>query len=109
MSLCPADGRNILQLRWARLEAYLLLHHQQEMLTAAFRPEYPQDSPDRALAFHLNYLISDPDKLETENRDESDEKLFVLRPFVFAAHRVSALTTVGKGTIIHPCYHFYSV
>ena len=46
-------------------------------------------TPDRALALHLSYLLTDPAELATEPRDVSDEKLFVLRPFVFAAHKVS--------------------
>lgn len=83
------DGRNILQLRWAHIEDYLSLHHSRVMLESALRPQFPPDSADRALALHLSYLLCDPDSLAYESRDESDEKLFVLRPFVFAAHKVN--------------------
>jgi hypothetical protein len=59
------------------------------MFECAIRPEYPRDTPDRSLALHLHYLVSDPDNLSPDGMRESDEKLFVLRPFVFAAHQVS--------------------
>lgn len=88
-SFYHADGRNILQLRWAHIEEYLSLHHSRVMLESALRPQFPPDSADRALALHLSYLLCDPESLAYESRDESDEKLFVLRPFVFAAHKVS--------------------
>jgi hypothetical protein len=90
-----SDGLNILQLQWACLGRYLTLHHSQEMFESALRPEYPEDTPDRGLALYLYYLLSDQNKLVAETRDESDEKLMVLRPFVFAAHRVSGSTELG--------------
>ncbi|UZJ55030.1 hypothetical protein CBS101457_004350 [Exobasidium rhododendri] len=90
MMMMENDGLNILQLRWARLRKYLTLHHSEEMFESALRPLYPEDSPDRALALHLYYLLSDPSKLRLESRNESDERLLVLRPFVFAAHRYEA-------------------
>jgi hypothetical protein len=83
------DGLNILQLQWAQLRQYLYLHHSQDMLQAAYKPEYPRNTVDRALAFHLNYLLTSPATLASESQDESDERFFVLRPYVFAAHRVS--------------------
>lgn len=58
------------------------------MLQSAIQPGYPPDTTDRALALHISYLLTDPEKLAHETREESDEKLFVLRPFVFAAHKV---------------------
>lgn len=82
------DGLNSLQLRWAHIDGYLMLHHSQEMLEAAVQPGYPPDTPDRCLALHLSHLLTDPATLAKETRDESEEKLFVLRPFVFAAHKV---------------------
>lgn len=86
--LCT-DGLNILQLEWAQIRDYLYLHHSQDMLEAAYKPEYPRNTVDRALALHLNYLLTTPATNLAESQDESDERLFVLRPFVFAAHRVS--------------------
>lgn len=65
------------------------MHHLQDMLESAFKPQYPVNTPDRALALHLQYLLSNPAVIGTESQEESDQKLFVLRPFVFAAHKVS--------------------
>jgi hypothetical protein len=68
------------------------------MLESAYKPEYPCNTVDRALAFHLNYLLTTPATILAESQDESDERLFVLRPFVFAAHRVSRPD--------ESCYHY---
>lgn len=84
------DGQNIQQLRWARIEEYLKLFRSQDLLEEAIRSGYPPNTTARALALHIDYMLSSPSKLASESRDESDEKLFVLRPFVFAAHRYDA-------------------
>ena len=83
------DGLNLHQLKWAQIEPYLALHHAERMLESAVSPGYPPETVDRALALHLVYLLTDPEQLGRESKDESDERLFVLRPFVFAAHKVS--------------------
>lgn len=75
-------------LRWANMRLYLAMHHS-EMLESALQPGYPPDTEDRALAMHIRYLMTDPAEYGADNRDEADEKLFVLRPFVFACHKVS--------------------
>ncbi|PWO01213.1 hypothetical protein FA09DRAFT_342096 [Tilletiopsis washingtonensis] len=90
LMLLENDGLNLQQLKWAHIDGYLQLHHTQEMLQSAIQAGYPPETPDRALALHLSYLLTDPAELATEPRDVSDEKLFVLRPFVFAAHKFDA-------------------
>ena len=42
------------------------------------------------MALHLVYLLTDPEQLAFEPRGEAVERLFVLRPFVFAAHKFDA-------------------
>ncbi|KAN0066027.1 hypothetical protein ACQY0O_000119 [Thecaphora frezii] len=91
MMLLENDGLNLQQLKWGQIESYLAIHHAQVMLTDAVRPGYPLDSVDRALALHLTYLLTDPEQLASECKDESEEKLFVLRPYVFAAHKYNAM------------------
>ncbi|PWN35917.1 uncharacterized protein FA14DRAFT_146006 [Meira miltonrushii] len=90
MMLTENDGQNIQQLRWARIEEYLKMFRTQDLLEEAIRSGYPPNTTTRALALHLDYMLSSPARLASETRDESDEKLFVLRPFVFAAHRYDA-------------------
>jgi hypothetical protein len=36
---------------------------------------------------HLSHLLSDASLLATESKEDADEKLFVLRPYVFASHK----------------------
>lgn len=38
----------------------------------------------------VSYLLTDPERLPLEDRDDAEEKLFVIRPFVFAAHKYDA-------------------
>ncbi len=84
------DGLNYEQLCWAQLHSFLALHHASEMLDGAIQPGYPSDAVHKALALHLVYLLTDPEQLASEPRTEAAERLFVLRPFVFAAHKFDA-------------------
>ncbi|PWN47476.1 hypothetical protein IE53DRAFT_390385 [Violaceomyces palustris] len=90
MMLVENDGLNMQHIKWGQVEGYLLLFHSQVMLESSIQPGYPPDTPDRALALHLTYLLTDPEQLAAESKEESEEKLFVLRPFVFAAHKFDA-------------------
>lgn len=84
------DGLNYEQLCWAQLHSFLALHHATEMLDGAVQTGYPSDAVHKALALHLVYLLTDPEQLAFEPRGEAVERLFVLRPFVFAAHKFDA-------------------
>ncbi|SPO19894.1 uncharacterized protein UTRI_00290_B [Ustilago trichophora] len=84
------DGLNYEQLCWAQLHSFLALHHASEMLDSAVQAGYPSDAVHKALALHLVYLLTDPEQLAFEPRGEAVERLFVLRPFVFAAHKFDA-------------------
>ncbi|SNX81559.1 uncharacterized protein MEPE_00264 [Melanopsichium pennsylvanicum] len=84
------DGLNYEQLCWAQLHSFLALHHAAEMLDSAVQAGYPSDAVHKALALHLVYLLTDPEQLAFEPRGEAMERLFVLRPFVFAAHKFDA-------------------
>ncbi|KAJ1031845.1 hypothetical protein NDA13_002231 [Ustilago tritici] len=84
------DGLNYEQLCWAQLHSFLALHHAAYMLDGAVQPGYPSDAVHKALALHLVYLLTDPEQLAYEPRSEAVEMLFVLRPFVFAAHKFDA-------------------
>lgn len=84
------DGLNYEQLCWAQLHSFLALHHASEMLDGAIQPGYPSEAVHKALALHLVYLLTDPEQLALEPRSEAAERLFVLRPYVFAAHKFDA-------------------
>lgn len=74
-------------LRWANVRQYIALYHSQEMLESALQPGYPPDSEDRALALHISYLTTHPGEMAVEDKDDALERLFLLRPFVFASHK----------------------
>ncbi|KAF6766796.1 hypothetical protein PSEUBRA_000264 [Kalmanozyma brasiliensis GHG001] len=84
------DGLNYEQLCWAQLHSFLALHHATEMLDSAVQAGYPSDAVHKALALHLVYLLTDPEQLAFEPKGEAIERLFILRPFVFAAHKFDA-------------------
>lgn len=84
------DGLNYEQLCWAQLHSFLALHHATVMLDSAVSSGYPSDAVHKALALHLVYLLTDPEQLAFEPKGEAVERLFVLRPFVFAAHKFDA-------------------
>ncbi|KDN44682.1 hypothetical protein K437DRAFT_247637 [Tilletiaria anomala UBC 951] len=81
------DGKNRYQLRWASIDRYLHMHYEQEMLGSIIKPGYPPDSVDRALSLHLHYLVFGDKELSQETPQDSEERMFVLRPYVFAAHK----------------------
>ncbi|CAO1624611.1 unnamed protein product [Jaminaea pallidilutea] len=84
--LLENDGRNKAALQWAGIKGYLALFHQ-ELLESALEPGYPPANEDKALAMHIDYLLLDPTDLAAQSKDQAEEKLFVLRPFVFASHK----------------------
>lgn len=84
------DGLNYEQLCWGQIHSFLALHHATEMLDSAVQAGYPSDAVHKSLALHLVYLLTDPEQLALEPRGEAVERLFVLRPFVFAAHKFDA-------------------
>jgi len=94
-------------LRWAQIDSYITLHYVQELLESVITPGYPPESIDRALALHLQYLLFGSAHLSKEDAEVSEEKMFTLRPYVFAAHKVghvyrsfsSTLLTVARITV----------
>lgn len=77
-----------MQLRWATIESYLTLHYEQELLGSIMDQSYPPNSVDRALSLHLQWMLFGNAYLSQESAQEIEEKMFVLRPYVFAAHKV---------------------
>lgn len=61
---------------------------EQELLAAAVLPGYPQETPERALSMHIGHSLIDMSELDLETDTESEERFFVLKPYVFAAHIV---------------------
>jgi hypothetical protein len=89
MMVTENEGLNIKQLRWAALRSYLDLYLQ-AVFRQARRKGYPDQSCSTALALQLDYLLTNISELRSQSSDASMRKLFILRPFVFAAHRYDA-------------------
>ncbi len=89
ISSSPKDGKNIIQLRWASIEAYVMMHYNEVILEGLISMSYPTESVDRTLSLHLQYLLFGNVALAKESMEHCEELMFVLRPYVFAAHRVS--------------------
>lgn len=94
-------------LQWAEIQGYVSLHHVQEMLESTIQPGYPPESEDRALALYIAYLTSDRAEVALGDRDEAEEKLFVLRPFVFASHKVSLIGNGDAGSLLTQSLLFF--
>ncbi|GAA5970151.1 hypothetical protein JCM11641_000289 [Rhodosporidiobolus odoratus] len=89
LMLTENDGRNLPHLLdYAHLRTYMRLFYDHSLLTEALRPGWPRQTAGRALGLWIGWLGGDD--LSTETQKESDERFFVLKPYVFAAHRFDA-------------------
>jgi hypothetical protein len=82
------DGWNKrLLVEFVRISEYLQLHYHLVFVKEALQPGFPRDSNDKALVGNIySQLRLGRDR---EARSEAmEELLFVLRPFVFACHKV---------------------
>ena len=101
MASCPlkradhVDGMNLKHLVFPEsildLPAFLQLYHEQHFVTSAIAPGFPPETTSRSLAMWISWLVSCiPTSTLPSNGSESeaqrDERLFVLRPYVFASH-----------------------
>ncbi|WVQ83872.1 hypothetical protein IAT38_006016 [Cryptococcus sp. DSM 104549] len=71
------------------LPTFLDLYHQQHLLAAAVEPGYPAETVGRSLAMWIAWLVGGSGS-EDETSEQREERMFVLRPYVFAAPRYDA-------------------
>ncbi|RSH90140.1 hypothetical protein EHS25_001474 [Saitozyma podzolica] len=85
--LIENDGKNLQHLLAPRgevhLPTFLQLYHEQHLLAAAVEPGFPAETVGRSLAIWIAWLLSG----YARTPEERDERLFVLRPYVFAAQQ----------------------
>lgn len=56
---CLADEKNVEQLhRQAQLKRYLDVYYKDKLLGDAMQPGYPQETPERTLVIHMQYLLT---------------------------------------------------
>jgi hypothetical protein len=82
------DGKNIRHLvspsGLLYLPTFLQLYHKQHLLAAALEPGYPAETEGRSLIMWIAWLLSGYRGDDDEPAELRDERLFVLRPYVFA-------------------------
>ena len=99
------DGKNIDQLMAPdailHLPTFLKLYHEQHLLAPALEPGYPAETIGRGLIMWIAWFLSQygkstvrteltPGPGTPEPASERDERLFVLRPYVFAPQQYEA-------------------
>ncbi|KWU46528.1 hypothetical protein RHOSPDRAFT_15251 [Rhodotorula sp. JG-1b] len=88
LMLLENDGKNLPHLtEYARLHTYMRLFYDHSLLPEALKPGWPRQTAGRALGLWIGWLGDD---LSTETPLESDQRFFVLKPYVFAAHKFDA-------------------
>lgn len=84
-----ADGRNIQYLvKECAFETWIYVFYREDMLKDSLVPGYPRETGEKALATWCA-LISGADLSSETTPAEVDEKIFVMRPYVFACAKVS--------------------
>jgi hypothetical protein len=83
------DGRNLPFLaRECRFEAWMVVYYNKNLLQTSLIAGYPQDTGEKAIAMWCS-LLSGTDVSSEQTPAEVDEKIFVMRPYVFACAKVS--------------------
>ncbi|BGP46158.1 hypothetical protein JCM10450v2_001998 [Rhodotorula kratochvilovae] len=89
LMLLENDGKNLPHLlEYADLRQYMRLFYDHSLLTEALKPGWPRQTAGRALGLWIGWLAGDDLSLETPQ--ESEQRFFVLKPYVFAAHKFDA-------------------
>ncbi|GJN88462.1 hypothetical protein Rhopal_001428-T1 [Rhodotorula paludigena] len=89
LMLLENDGKNLPHLLdYADLRSYMRLFYDHSLLAEALNPGWPRHTAGRALGLWIGWLGGDD--LSKETQQESDERFFVLKPYVFAAHKFDA-------------------
>nr|XP_019008842.1 uncharacterized protein I206_06526 [Kwoniella pini CBS 10737]OCF47623.1 hypothetical protein I206_06526 [Kwoniella pini CBS 10737] len=88
--LIENDGKNLVHLigpqATVHLPALLELYHEQHFLAAAVEPGYPAETVGRSLAMWIAWLVGGSGPPD-ETPEQREERMFVLRPYVFAAQQ----------------------
>ncbi|GAA6061770.1 hypothetical protein JCM10212_001376, partial [Sporobolomyces blumeae] len=106
LMLLENDGKNLPHLlEYACLRDYMRLFHRHSLLAEALNPGWPRQTAGRALGLWIGWLGGDD--LATETASESEQKFFVLKPYVFAAHKFDAFLapwTIPSLPVTHEDY-----
>ncbi|WRT65111.1 uncharacterized protein IL334_002053 [Kwoniella shivajii] len=90
LMLIENDGKNAEHLIGSKavlhLPSFLDLYHEQHFLAAAVEPGYPAETVGRSLAMWIAWLVGGSGPPD-ESSEQREERMFVLRPYVFAAQQ----------------------
>jgi hypothetical protein len=107
------DGRNIHFLaQECSFQEWIIVFYKEDMLKESLVPGYPKATGEKTLATWCA-LLSGADLIQEQTPMDVDEKIFVMRPFVFACAKVgrhlgpandSTILLMRRGTIAaFPC------
>lgn len=68
---------------------YIRLYHEADLVDKAVGPGLPSTSVRRTLMLWIIWLLTSKRSILSEDQDQLEEFLFILRPYVFAAGHVS--------------------
>ena len=84
-----ADGRNIHFLaKECSFQRWIVVYYREDLLKDSLNPGYPKETGEKSLGTWCA-LMSGADLSQEQTPTEVDEKIFVMRPFVFACAKVS--------------------
>ncbi|SGY77423.1 BQ5605_C005g03633 [Microbotryum silenes-dioicae] len=82
-------GKNLAHLvEYGLMRDYMRLFYEHSLFTEALNPGWPRQTPGRALGLWIGWLGGDD--LSAETPAESEQRFFVLKPYVFGAHKFDA-------------------
>ncbi|SCV69543.1 BQ2448_2563 [Microbotryum intermedium] len=84
-----SDGKNLAHLvGYGLMRTYMRLFYEHSLFTEALNPGWPRQTAGRALGLWIGWLGGDD--LSAETPTESEQRFFVLKPYVFGAHKFDA-------------------
>jgi hypothetical protein len=82
------DSKNFIVLEsLAKFKQVVLIFYREYMLEAALKPGYPLDTSEGAILTIISNRLGIDREME-ETREQIETKVFILLPYVFAAHKV---------------------
>ncbi|GAA6026906.1 hypothetical protein JCM8097_005951 [Rhodosporidiobolus ruineniae] len=108
LMLIENDGKNLPHLLdYAYLRTFIRLFYDQSLLQDALKPGWPRQTAGRALGLWIGWLVGND--LSTETEQESEQRFFVLKPYVFAAHKFDAFMAPWTVPSLPVTYEDYPV
>ncbi|KAG8952156.1 hypothetical protein FRC04_005156 [Tulasnella sp. 424] len=87
LMLLESDGKNVQQLRNAKMQSYLDAYVNVFLIRRAKQYDYQNETVNSTLAIWIGYLLEDEATIAKESISQVETYTGLIRPFVFGAHR----------------------